>query len=245
MNVALAILAVAAGSQVQTAGKGPSELRTERFSAEIKIVRKVDYGYLAYLPAGYNAKRGERYPLMVFLHGSGERGTELSKAMVHGPLKEIGSPTFRQFPFVVIVPQCPEKEWWEPTGVNALVESCLRKYRVDRDRVYLTGLSMGGFGTWAAAAERPDLYAAIAPICGGLDPALAKPLANMPIWATHGDADTAVPISESQGIIDALRALGAKPRFDIIKGGGHDVWTPVYAGQEIYDWFLTHKRQKA
>jgi predicted peptidase len=180
----------------------------------------------------------------VFLHGSGERGDEVAAVAVHGPFKEVGAPANRSFPMVMVAPQCPRGQNWEPAYVNAFVESCIKKYRIDRDRVYLTGLSMGGFGTWGAAIERPDLYAAIVPICGGWDPDLAAPLVKMPIWTIHGDSDTSVPIEETQKVVAALRKLGANPRFDTIPGGGHDVWTKLYAGQEVYEWLLAQRRTR-
>lgn len=215
----------------------PQKFEEARFQGEVKIVRKVDYRYLVSKPEGYGRAR---VPLLVFLHGAGERGSNLEAVAVHGPLKEIANG--RKLPFLVVAPQCPRGQWWEPEAVNALVENVIRTYRVDRDRVYLTGLSMGGFGTWVASSQRPDLYAAILPICGGIDPDNVAALTKMPIWTVHGDADTAVPITETIRAVDRLRELGANPRFDTIKGGGHDVWTDVYANEETYRWFMGHRR---
>lgn len=217
----------------------PQKFEEARFQGEVKIVRKVDYRYLVSKAEGYG--RG-RVPLLVFLHGAGERGSNLEAVAVHGPLKEIAKG--RSLPFLVVAPQCPRGQWWDADLVNAFVENLIRTYRVDRDRVYLTGLSMGGFGTWSAAAKRPDLYAAILPICGGIDPDEVVPLTKMPIWTVHGDADTAVPISETVRAVDRLRELGANLRFDTIKGGGHDVWTDVYASDEPYRWLLGQKRTR-
>lgn len=214
-------------------------VQEDRFKGEVRIVRKVDYRYLVSLPEGYGKAR---VPLVVFLHGSGERGDDVQAVAVHGPIKEIKNG--RKFPFVTVAPQCPRGQWWDPDLVNAFVEGLIKKYRVDRDRVYLTGLSMGGFGTWNAAAKRPDLYAGILPICGGISPDDVAPLVKMPIWTVHGDADQAVPIAETINAVEALKKLGATPRFDTIKGGGHDVWTDVYAAQEPYDWLLSLRRAK-
>jgi predicted peptidase len=210
-----------------------------RFKSEVKIVRKADYRYLLSKPEGYGRRR---VPLLVFLHGAGERGSDLQAVAVHGPLKEIAKG--RKLPFLVAAPQCPRGQWWDADLVNAFVEHLVRTYRIDRDRVYLTGLSMGGFGTWSAAAKRPDLYAAILPICGGIDPDEVTSLVRMPIWTVHGDADMAVPISETVRAVDRLKELGASPRFDIVRGGGHDVWTDVYASDATYQWMMAQKRVK-
>jgi len=222
--------------------QGPAPtFREEKFEKDIRIVRHFSYGYVTYLPFEYEKER-RRWPLVVFLHGSGERGANLEQMYIHGPMKEIKNG--RRFPFVAIAPQCPPGQWWDADGVNALTESICRKYRIDRSRVYLTGLSMGGFGTWAAAYANPKRYAAIAPICGGGETSWAPVLAKIPTWNTHGDADGAVNIQQSIDLIAAIHKAGGDARFTIVKGGGHDVWTDVYAGKEIWDWLLSHSLKK-
>jgi predicted peptidase len=204
-----------------------------------KVTKTVSINYLITLPEDY-ATNNKKYPLILFLHGSGERGDDVNKVRAHGPIKEVGKG--RKLPFIIISPQCPDRGWWDPDVLIGLLNKVEKDYRVDRKREYLTGLSMGGFGTWALAIAQPKRFAAIAPICGGGDPNSVGVLKDVPVWVTHGDADPAVPISQSQEMVDALTKAGGNVRFDIIKGGGHDVWTDVYASDAIYTWFLSHKR---
>jgi predicted peptidase len=229
-----ALLTVAmVGAPVQTP-------KDETFSR--KITKTVSAGFRVALPEGYDKIKRQKWPLMVFLHGSGERGNDLKAVSVHGPLKEIANG--RKIPMIVVAPQCPADKWWDIDMLGGLVDHLERKYRVDKERIYITGLSMGGYGTWGLAEEFPNRFAAIAPVCGGGNFRLAKTIAHIPTWVTHGDADGAVPIAESQQMVDALIRAGAKPRFDIIKGGGHDVWTDFYAKDEFYTWLLAQKLPK-
>lgn len=200
----------------------------------------VEGSYLLYLPSDYETN-SKRYPLMLFLHGAGERGKDLERIKVHGPPKEIGKG--RNLPFIVVAPQCPGPGFWEIAMLIGLLDEVEKKYRVDKEREYVTGLSMGGLGTYELAARQPKRFAAIAPICGWADPAIAPKIRNLPIWSTHGDKDQAVPLSMEQPLVDALKALGADVRFDVIPGGEHDVWTDVYGGEAIYSWLLEHKRR--
>jgi predicted peptidase len=120
----------------------------------------------------------------------------------------------------------------------------LRKYRIDKDRVYLTGLSMGGYGTWALAAAHPEKFAAIAPICGGGNPAEAAKLARLPIWVFHGAKDPTVPIERSKEMVEAIKAAGGDAKFTIYPEAGHDSWTETYNNPELYQWLLAQKRKK-
>ena len=202
---------------------------------------QVGASYLLYLPTDY-AKNRKKYPIILFLHGSGERGSDLEMLKVHGPPKEIAKG--REFPFIIVSPQCPSyRLGWDVPTLEGLLDDIEQHYRVDRDREYLTGLSMGGFGTYALAAAQPSRFAAIAPISGGADASLASFIKNIPIWATHGAVDPTVRIDRERPEIDALRSLSADVRFDVIPDGGHDVWTPVYSGDELYSWLLEHKRK--
>src|SRR5262245_53750329 len=130
-----------------------------------KITSNVSADYLLFLPKGYEAKGRKRWPLMLFLHGAGERGTNLSKVTVHGPPKIVKNRP--DFPFILVSPQCPEGEVWSNDTLLALLDEVIRKHKVDTNRIYLTGLSMGGYGTWSLGIRYPDGFAAIAPICGG------------------------------------------------------------------------------
>lgn len=199
------------------------------------------YPYLAQTPKTYDADKTKKWPLLLFLHGSGERGDDLSKVAVHGPLRRIREGA--ELPFVVVAPQCPAGERWLPARVNALVDELAVKYRIDAQRIYVTGLSMGGHGTWAYALEFPERIAAIAPICGSGDTADAARLVNMPIWNFHGAKDTAVPIQLSDAMIAAVKKAGAKEvNYTIYPDAGHDSWTETYANPKLYQWLLLHKR---
>lgn len=201
--------------------------------------------YLVYLPDDYDSSN-EDYPLILFLHGKGERGDSLDAIKKHGlPRKfEAGD----SLPFIVIAPQCPLNANWEHLlpNLNAILETAKAVYRVDRQRVYLTGLSMGGSGTWSLATEYPEQFAAIIPICGvynhWLDyPERLKNIQSTPVWCFHGDADEAVPLAHSQQMIDGLKHYGNQVKFTIYPGVGHDSWTQTYDNPEIYQWLLSHR----
>jgi predicted peptidase len=209
----------------------------KHFEAKIKVTAKLDY--LLFLPEGYGKTR-HRWPLMLFLHGSGESGTNLAKVKAHGPPKVVESRP--DFPFILVSPQSPGRGW-NPDTLNALLDQIIRKYRVDKDRVYLTGLSMGGFGTWTLAAEHPEKFAAIVPICGGGNPADAKKLARLPIWVFHGGKDPTVPVQRSKEMVEAIKQEGGDVRLTIYPEAGHDSWTETYNNQELYSWLLEHKRK--
>lgn len=200
--------------------------------------------YLLYLPPDYAKDADKKWPLIVFLHGSGERGTDVQLVKKHGPPKIVedkDSPLGARF--VVISPQCPPKEHWNVEELNGLLDSILDKYHIDKDRIYLTGLSMGGFGTWTWAEHDPQRFAAIAPMCGGGNPDEADKLKDLPIWVFHGEIDKTVPIQKSQDMVDAVKKAGNdKVKFTTYPDAGHDCWTRSYANPELYDWFLKYKR---
>ncbi|HEY0866661.1 MAG TPA: prolyl oligopeptidase family serine peptidase, partial [Fimbriimonas sp.] len=182
----------------------------------------------------------KKWPLLLFLHGAGERGEDLEKMKVHGPMKEIVAG--RQIPAIVVAPQCPEGEGWNTDTLVGLLDHLESRYRVDKDRVYLSGISMGGFGTWALAMEQPERFAAIAPVCGGGNTGRTSVIKDIPTWVVHGDKDEAVPIRRSIEMVDALKAAGGRPIFTIVPGGGHDVWTDFYGDDAFYAWLFSHKR---
>jgi predicted peptidase len=132
--------------------------------------------------------------------------------------------------------------WWKPDEVMALTDEIIAKYKVDPDRVYLTGLSMGGLGTWETAVEYPDRFAAIAPVCGWGNPFRAPELKNVPVWAFHGVRDPAVPIAMHEQMVSVLKQVGGDVRFTRYPQAEHDAWTPTYDNRELYAWFLQHKR---
>lgn len=195
--------------------------------------------YLLYLPPGYDQDR-QAWPLLLFLHGSGERGRHLSRVKRHGPphLLQEGM----QLPFIVVSPQCPEGETWSVAFLDRLLDHAQGRYRVDPDRIYVTGLSLGGYGTWALAEAFPERFAAIAPVCGGGDPSRAAALKRLPVWVFHGEKDLLVPVRESEEMVAALREAGGNVRFTAYPDKGHDCWTVTYENPELYRWLLEQKR---
>ena len=221
--------------------------QSQSFQKEIRKI--VQANYLLYLPDEYPKSR-KLWPLILFLHGAGQRGDDLEKVKAHGPPKLIAEEG-RKFPFIIVSPQCPEDGWWsgvsETYTLNALLDDIISRYRVDEDRIYLTGLSMGGFGTWRLAIEYPDRFAAIAPVCGRGETAKAARIvriAHVPVWIFHGAKDETVPIAESEAMVEALKKVGGDVKFTVYPEAGHDSWTETYNNPELYEWFLKHKRAK-
>lgn len=196
--------------------------------------------YLVYTPEDYVSDSDKTWPLLIFLHGAGERGDKLDLVKFHGPpkLAEAGE----DFPFIIISPQVPERSWWKPALVQLLVEKIVAEYNVDNKRIYLTGLSMGGFGTWDTAMRFPELFAAIAPICGGGDTTMIANLKNVPVWNFHGAKDDVVPLERSEVMVNALKRAGGKVIFTVYQDANHDSWTETYNNPELYKWFLSHSK---
>jgi len=208
---------------------------------ERRISRVVSGDYRLYLPKEYKPRGRARYPLVLFLHGFGERGSDLGKLEFHGPFKEVAKG--RDFAFILVAPQMPETETsWDALKLSALLDEIEAKYRVDPRRIYLTGISMGGFGVWSLVAFSPNRFAAAVPICGGGNYLAAIGLRDLPIWAIHGEKDPAVPLAQGQAMIDGVIRGGGKPQFTIVKDGLHDVWTTYYEGSKLYEWLLEQRR---
>ncbi len=204
---------------------------------------------------------GRRYPLILFLHGAGERGADNEIQLAHFPERMLEGDRRSAFPCFVLAPQCPAGDRWttdewgskdsralppEPTeplqaAVAALLDVC-REHPVDRDRVYLTGLSMGGYGAFELAMRHPDWFAAVAPVCGGGDDEQAARLAGLPLSVWHGDADRAVPVENSRNLVAALRALGEEPLYHELAGVGHDAWTSAYGPDGCLGWLFAQRR---
>lgn len=241
---------VAAALSACALGGGAGEDAAQRESSfEAEVTTRYALRYLVSLPPGYEGST-ERAPVLLFLHGSGERGDDLEKVKAWGPprLVEEDAGWRARMPFIVISPQCPEGERWDAGALLALLDHVESTYRVDPDRVYVTGLSMGGYGTWALADAAPERFAAVAPVCGGypyLGLAAPRRILELPVWAFHGDADDVVPVSETVEVIEALRAAGApedRARMTIYEGVGHGSWIPAYADEALWAWMLAQRR---
>lgn len=197
-----------------------------------------------YLPKRYHSAK-EKLPLIIYLHGSSRRGRDIDRVKANGlpPLLDKRD----DFDFVVASPQAlfehPWQQCWQADDLIILLDHLLTSTRFDPERVYLTGLSMGGYGTWACIAKHADRFAAAAPICGGGDPAWAKSIGKLPVWAFHGDADPIVPIRRSQEMVKAIQAAGGSAKLTTYPGVGHDSFTQTYANPRLYSWFLEHRRK--
>jgi len=202
--------------------------------------------YWLFLPTDESAKTEDGFPLLLFLHGAGERGTNAEAVKTHGPPKFCADPELaKTWRFITVSPQCPGVRFWSPAQMRRLIENVCKEYPVDKSRVYVTGLSMGGFGTWGLIAEASDMIAAAAPLCGGYDVSFAPKMAKTPIWAFHGDADGAVKYEYTKNLVAAIRAEGNEDvKFTTYPGVGHDCWTRTYANPQLYDWFLSHQLAK-
>ena len=223
-----------------TRGVPAAEPLQQEKTFEKEITVKAKLKYLLYLPPGY--EQGEKaWPLLLFLHGAGESGDDLAKVKIHGPPKLIENKTM-DFPCLVVSPQSPGRGW-NADILAALVDDLTAKYRVDKRRIYVTGLSMGGFGTWSLGAAYPDKFAALVPICGGGNPADAAKLKDTPIWVFHGAKDPVVRLDSSQRMVDALKALGADVKFTVYPDAGHDSWTATYENPELYKWLFAQQRK--
>jgi predicted peptidase len=238
----LGALALARGAADPAAGTQ----RPLQFQAPAADLR---CGYLLFLPKDYAAQSGPEWPLILFLHGAGERGDDVGLVALAGPPKIARERP--DFPFVVVSPQCPKGQSWDTKTVLALLDQVQATHRIDRRRVYVTGLSMGGYATWRLAALHPERFAAAVPICGGgemLDLLLArreKPAAykSLGIWAFHGAKDTTVPLNESERMVEHFRKVGVTDiKLSVDPAAGHDSWTKAYADPQLYDWMLAHRR---
>jgi predicted peptidase len=216
-----------------------------------QITHTAELDYLLFLPEHYQKSGAKKWPLMLFLHGAGERGTNVDKVAVHGPPKIVK--TKKDFPFVLISPQCPAERTWRDDELLALLDSVIAKHNIDTNRIYLTGLSMGGYGSWSLGTKYPERFAAIAPICGGgeqiavlLSSRQKKAALNsLGVWAFHGARDPVVPLEESQRMTNALmRAGGQDVKLTVYPEAGHDSWTQAYSEPEIWNWFLAHRRNR-
>jgi len=253
MRSAISLLALAAlltacdttkaQANMETGTQLPKQLTTNR-------TQSIEIRYLLYLPKDYSAKSGKRWPMILFLHGAGERGTDIRLVTKHGPPRNVqGNP---DFPFILVSPQCPLDHIWFNDSLLSLLDEIVATHAVNPGRIYLTGISMGGYGAWDLGLAYPERFAAIAPICGGgefITPYLAAgekatALNTLGVWAFHGAKDPVVPLGESQRMVDLLKKQGVREvKFTIYPDAEHDSWTETYNNPELYEWFLRHERK--
>jgi predicted peptidase len=236
----------------------------EVFQNRVVTIGATEYHFRVFAPKGWSKKK--KWPVILFLHGAGERGDDnLAQTKVG-----IGSAILRQqegFPFVVVLPQCPRNHSWREPAMQAqalkALDQTMAEFNCDSNRTYLTGLSMGGYGSWAVAANNPKRFAALAIVCGGVDPppglslpkeampppstdpygAVAAKVGKTPVWLFHGSADPAVPVTESRKMVQALKAIGGNVRYNEYEGIGHNSWDKAYAEAELFPWLLSHRRK--
>jgi predicted peptidase len=200
--------------------------------------------YVVFVPHGYDGKKA--FPVIMFLHGAGQTGND-SRAQVRGALAAAVRKQEKTFAFLVGFPQSHEGSWQANSAdgkrVLAILDEVIRDFRGDRKRVYLTGISMGGEGTWSLAAAHPGRWAAIVPVCGGGDPRTAGRIKGIPCWCFHGDADEVISVEESRTMIRALKRAGGQPLYHEYPGVGHNCWDRTYATPDLYEWLLLQKRK--
>ncbi len=237
------LLAATLVTTTSAAQEQPSSQPQEKLALQVKELDSsipVKLKYLVSTPADYESQ--EKWPLVLFLHGAGERGDNVDQIKVHGPPKLIGQG--QSFPFILVAPQCPQGQWWEPQSLSLLLDEVETDYHVDPDRIYVTGLSMGGFGTFALAAHSPERFAAIAPICGGGDRTVIpyRIGTKVPAWIFHGAKDRVVPLNRSVELFEALESRSAEVKLTVYPDAGHDSWSATYSNPKLYDWLLSHSK---
>jgi predicted peptidase len=239
----------------------------EPFQDRAITINATEYHFRVFTPKGWSKKR--KSPVILFLHGAGERGDDnLAQTKVG-----IGPAILRQqesLPFIVVLPQCPRNRWWTEPDMQAQalkpLDQTIKEFNGDPKRTYLTGLSMGGYGAWIMAASNPSMFAALAVVCGGVRPppgvnvpqpsdglaasadpygAVAAKVGKTPVWVFHGGADPVVPVTESRKMVEALKAAGGNVRYNEYEGVGHNSWDKAYAETEIFPWMLAHKLKAA
>lgn len=209
-----------------------------------ELKKSVQLKYLLYLPPGYDAEPGKRWPCIFFLHGSDERGDDLNLIKINGIPKILEQR--EDFPFIVISPQCPVNMHWISLADEffLLYDEIIHQYAVDQNRVYFTGISMGGTGVWYLATFTPEKFAAAVPICANAPLLLELSeriplLKNLPFWAFHGEYDDVIPLHEVQKLVTILQNCGGNIRFTVFPQDGHHIWDKVYYNPEVYDWLLS------
>lgn len=229
----LQTIQVPAPSSADQGGENAASPKTEKIS------------YWLFLPSSKSQKKKNGYPLLLFLHGSGERG-DPEAVRKYGPPMLVETEQGERWPFITVSPVCPPGKRWSTEQLLFLLDYIESAYPVDWRRVYVTGLSMGGYGTWELLDKAGDRFAAAAPLCGGSSPDKAERMLNYPIWIFHGEADPNVPVTKSIEMEEAIKKLGGrKVKLTLYPDCGHNCWTETYANPELYKWLLSHKLRKS
>ena len=221
-----------------------SETKTGFVTKEFKNADDTLSKYVVFVPGAYDGKT--EFPVILFLHGSGETkgGTKMPVEVGIGPVIKKQEKTF---PYIVVIPQAEKRPWSagseDGKRAMAILDAVQKEYKTDTKRVILTGLSMGGYGTWSHAAAFPDKWAAIVPVCGGGNAKDAEKIKDIPCWNFHGDKDTAVKVELSRTMIEALKKAGGKPKYTEYQGVGHNSWDAAYGDKELWTW-LAEQKQK-
>lgn len=246
---------VVAAVLVQGARSARAADAKDLFEARVHESGEKKLNYRLMLPADYDKEK--TYPLVIFLHGSGERGDDNVAQLVHGMNDFSKDENRTKFPCFVMAPQCPRSSSWarfrrgetpapEPSEplqlVLELIDKLQKDYSIDSRRLYLTGLSMGGYGTWDLIQRYPDKFAAAAPVCGGGDEQQAAKLVRLPIWIFHGDKDTSVPPERSREMVAAIKTAGGKPLYTEFVGVGHNSWVPTYSNPMLMSWLFAQQK---
>ena len=250
-----------------TAGAGDPDPRTQLEKRVFQSTDGLSLGYRLFVPEGYD--KAKKYPLILFLHGMGERGSDNEAQLEHAEvLRFTGDEVQRRQPSILVAPQCPADDKWVPVfwglkefqdpgegvdpkgpsramrAVDELLTALEKEFSVDATRRYVTGLSMGGYGTYDLCLRFPKRFAAAVPICGGADPSLAKRIAKIPFWIFHGADDPAVPAELSRSMVEALKAAGGDPKYTEYEGVKHNSWNPAYNEPGLVEWVFSQSRKK-
>jgi len=247
LSIVVALAIFASCMSIAFAADSPSAGKQVEQSTTVKVPgengeRDVTLRYWLYLPEGYDTRPNEKWPLVLFLHGAGERGDDLEKVKIHGPPKLVAHG--KQFPFVLVSPQVPTGDRWHADELAKLLDSLANTLRIDTQRLYVTGLSMGGSGTWSLVSAYPDKFAAAMPMCGRGDLEAVPKLAKTPIWVLVGGQDRERTVQNCEYMASALAKAGCDGRFTLYFQLPHDCWTVTYDNPQTYEWLLSHKRHE-
>ncbi len=260
LNTCTLTLAALVIGAVSTTQAQDNEMKTTGYLNKTVAVNETEDQYVVYVPEDYTADRA--WPLIVFLHGAGERGDDNETPLKQGIVNAIKKDPTR-FPAIVLIPQCPKEQDWNTChdSLDAQMAATQEQYNIDNKRIYLTGLSMGGYGTWLWGAIHTDTFAALMPICGGGDPydiqkllnvgggnpygsmaSRLRALATVPIWAFHGGSDSVVPVERSRDMVAAIKERGGNIKYTEFEGVDHNSWDKAYQETESIEWLLKQKK---